>query len=351
MESMTIAIDSEVTRTSDGEGVSLYWVLAMLLRRRRLILAMAALGGLAGLLVASLRPATYTSSFSFLPQSSQDPRSAGLASIAGQFGISLGALGATSTPPQLYADLIVTREVLGPIAQSSVSSSDKRRVPLAAFLKVPAGPPALVLDNTIRTLRKRVVAATVASRTTGMVTVTARTRDPAVSFELAQRLLEGLNRFNLVTRQSQAHAERVFTEARYEAARASLRVAEDALQQFLQGNRQYENSPQLTFQRERLQRDVTLKQQLVTTLVQQYEDARIREVRDTPVITLIERAAMPVRADPRLRGLLLVVGASVGLALGCLFAVLSGSGDRQAQDPAKELLAAEWSRARGRRRA
>lgn len=344
---MTFAIDSAPVDTREGEGVSLYLILAILLRRRRLILMIAALGAIAGLVVAMLRPPTYTSSFSFLPQSTQDPNRAGLATIAGQFGISLGALGASATPPQLYADLIMTREVLGPIADGSVAVSDRPApVPLATFLEVEGGAPALVTDNTIRVLRKRVVAATVASRTTGMVTVRARTRDPKASFELAQRLLDGLNRFNLVTRQSQARAERVFTESRLEAARASLRVAEDALQQFLQMNRQYENSPALTFQRERLQRDVTVKQQLVTTLVQQYEDARIREVRDTPVITLIERATMPVRADPRLRGLLTLLGGLVGLGAAAFFAVVREPRPTAGRDPDAERLANEWKRLR-----
>jgi tyrosine-protein kinase Etk/Wzc len=345
---MTFAIEATRVDSTDDEGISPYLILAILLRRRRMILVVAALGAIAGLVVATLRPPTYTSSFSFLPQSTQDPNRAGLATIAGQFGISLGALGASATPPQLYADLIMTREVLAPIAQSSVAVSDKRSpVPLSTFLEVGGGPPAVVADNTVRVLRKRVVAATVASRTTGMVTVRARTRDPKASFELAQRLLDGLNRFNLVTRQSQAHAERLFTESRYESARASLRVAEDALQHFLQMNRQYENSPALTFQRERLQRDVTLKQQLVTTLVQQYEDARIREVRDTPVITVIERATMPVRADPRLRGLFTVLGALIGFAMAGFYAVLREPRIPAMRDPDAGRLADEWKRFRG----
>jgi uncharacterized protein involved in exopolysaccharide biosynthesis len=349
MEPMSIAIEPEPTVTTDGEGISVYWILAVLLRRRRLLLVAALVGAVVGLGVALVRPPSYTSSFSFLPQSTQDPNRAGLASIAGQFGISLGNLGGASAPPQLYADLIVTREVLGPIAQGSIDVTDQRSsVPLSTFLDIDKGPPALVLDNTVRALRKRVVSATVASRTTGMVTVSARTRDPKASFELAQRLLDGLNRFNLVTRQSQAHAERVFAESRYADARTSLRVAEDALQQFLQTNRQYQNSPPLTFQRERLQRDVMLQQQLVTTLAQQYEDARIREVRDTPVITVIERAVMPVRPDPRLRGLLTVLGALVGVTAAALVVLLAASKDAQSRDPARELLAREWAHARGR---
>ena len=51
--------------------------------------------------------------------------------------------------------------------------------------------------------------------------------------------------------------------------------------------------------RQRLQREVELQQQLVIGLAQQYEESRIREVRDTPVITVIEHPALPARADSR----------------------------------------------------
>jgi uncharacterized protein involved in exopolysaccharide biosynthesis len=54
------------------------------------------------------------------------------------------------------------------------------------------------------------------------------------------------------------------------------------MQAFLQANRQWANSPDLTFQHDRLERDIALRQQVYTTLVQSFEQARISEVRDTP---------------------------------------------------------------------
>jgi uncharacterized protein involved in exopolysaccharide biosynthesis len=269
------------------ESVSLLWMLAVLVRERRLILVFTAAGIILGLALALVRPKTYTTTFSFLPQSTSDPTRAGLAGLAGQFGISLGALGGEAQSPQLYADLLVTRAVLGPIATDSfpVGPDSATKVPLASFLHVGDDAPPVVVEKTLRALRKEVVTTTVATRTTGMVTVQVRTKSPYVSLKIADRLLEGLNYFNLITRQSQAREERRFTEGRLEAARASLRAAEDALQRFLQTNRQFAESPALTFQRDRLQREVLLQQQVVISLAQQYEENRIREVRDTPVIS------------------------------------------------------------------
>lgn len=332
-----------------GGAVSFAWVLAVLLRWRRAILIVSAIGFVLALVAAVLKPATYTASFSFTPQTGQDASRSGLATLAGQFGL---AVGGGTQPPQLYADLLSTREVLGPIARDSfrVATNGATRVPLAEFLGVSGSDPRVVEELTLRELRTRVVAASAATRTTGVVSVIVRTKSPEVSLEVAQRLLDGLSQFNLATRKSQAGEERRFIEGRLASAKASLRAAEDAMQSFLSANRQLGNSPQLSFQRDRLQRDVSLQQQVVMGLAQQYEDARIREVRDTPVLTVIEKPTLPAMADPRGRVTTIVLGAFVAFAL-AVAAVLAGEGWRRQQresedDPSYAQLAAEWQRVR-----
>jgi uncharacterized protein involved in exopolysaccharide biosynthesis len=338
---------------SDAEDeVSLRWFASVVVANRRALIAITAVGIVLGATVALLRKPTYTSTFSFLAETTQDPGRAGLASLAGQFGISLGSMGGSSQPPQLYADLLVSREVLTPIAADSVSVGRGQggRVPLHDFLKVSGSDSAVVLDNAIRRLKRDVVAAAVATRT-GMVTVTVRTRSPQVSKEVADRLLTGLNRFNLITKQTQAGAERQFAAGRLEAAREALRAAEDALQRFLQANRQFSNSPELTFQRDRLQREVTLQQQIVTSLAQQYEEARIREVRDTPLLTVIEHPIVPARPDPQFRALTVIMGALSGLVAGLLLVLAVNVHSRRLgfdNDPTVETLSLEWLRTRGK---
>ena len=336
------------------EGVSIFWLAALLLRERRTMIRGTILGLLTSVAIVLLRQTTYTTTFSFLPQAAQDQSRAGLASLAGQFGISLaslGALGGAQQSPQLYADLLLTREVLGPIASDTfpVDADSLARQPLATFLKVGGGTPSVVADKTLRALRKDVVSTSVAVRTTGMITVNVRTRSRYLSLAIANRLLIGLNHFNLITRQSQAREERRFTEGRLTDARASLRAAEDTMQQFLQTNRQL-GSPALTFQRDRLQREVQLQQQVVTSLAQQYEENRIREVRDTPVITVIEPPILAARPDARLRALILILGTAAGFCVALLTVVVHELWSREAgvaQDPAVGLLVTEWKRLRG----
>jgi uncharacterized protein involved in exopolysaccharide biosynthesis len=123
-------------------------------------------------------------------------------------------------------------------------------------------------------------------------------------------------------RQSQASAERKFTEARLAEGAEELRIAENRLQGFLQGNREFGGSPALGFERDRLNREVAMRQQIYTSLAQAYEQAKIDEVRESPVITVLNPPIEPARPDPRglvSRGL---AGIVLGGMLGIFFALL-----------------------------
>jgi uncharacterized protein involved in exopolysaccharide biosynthesis len=177
--------------------------------------------------------------------------------------------------------------------------------------------PDLRLDATVRSL-ERMIEATASART-GVISVSASSRYRDLSPRLVERLLELVSRFNLETRRTQAAAEREFTEERLRQARQELLAAERRLAAFMQRNRDFSYSPTLTFEQERLSADLSAQRQLLTTLTQAYEQARIEEVRDTPVITVIEPPVRPVR--PERRFLIfravggLVAGATLGLVI------------------------------------
>lgn len=334
------------------EPISLARILAILLRERRTIFGVTAICLILAVVVALARPATYTVSFSFVPEVGQDQSRSGLAGLAGQFGVNLGSVGGQTQSPQFYADLLNTHQLLAPIAVDSfpVSTGRSRPVKLSEFLGVSGSNPSVVLDKTVQVLREKVITASVAARTTGIVSVRVRTRSPEVSLGVANRVVLGLNQFNLLTRQSQAAAERKFVEERLDAARGSLRASEDALQAFLQANRQVGTDQ--SFQRDRLQREVALRQQVAMGLAQQYEDARIREVRDTPVLTVIERPTLPVLPDPRGRVITVILGLMSGLFLGGTFALAREGWNLQRQadshDPSYAMLTGEWRKFRER---
>ncbi len=319
----------------EEDEISLFALGSVLLQHRWRIVRWAFLGGMLATLTVLLKGVTWTASASFVPQGADD---GGLRSLAGQFGVVIpgGAASATQSP-EFYTDLLTSRVILGPIVDDTLVVVEEEGEPRAVLelLEVEGANPAELREEGIQALDESI--RTSVARTTGVVTVSVKTAWPSVSLAITERLVEQVNRFNLQTRQSQAAQERRFVEARLATQRQSLLDAEGRLGAFLQANRQFENSPNLTFEFERLQREVALQQQVLVGLAQSYEEARIREVRDVPVITVIESPSLPARRDRRgvlLRGLLgVLVGGFLGVLVaftGDMFARRRAEGDEEA---------------------
>jgi uncharacterized protein involved in exopolysaccharide biosynthesis len=301
------------------EELSFLRVANVLLRHRRMVVAW---GLLLMVLVAGLTlyfPRTYTARSTFMPQTRK--QSSSLSGIAAQFGLAMPTTEASQSPA-FYADLVQSRGLLGSVVDTpfeyETEDGAKVKGTLTDFYKSKGKTPALRRDAAIRRLGDDVDASTV--QKTGVVDLSVTVTQPALAVQINQRLLELLNEFNLKSRQSQAGEERRFTERRLGEVRQDLRAAEDRLQQFLQRNRDIRNSPELTFQADRLQREVTMQQDVYTTLAQAYEQAKIEEVRDTPVITVVQQAEFPVRPDRRGLVIKSILGLMAGLLVGTAIA-------------------------------
>jgi uncharacterized protein involved in exopolysaccharide biosynthesis len=306
----------------DGESFWGLSIATVLLRSRRMILACVLFGAILGLVLGLLKPRTYTSGATFVPQQPEASASS-LALAASQFGVKLPS-GAGGWGPSVYVELLRSWALLEPLAVDTVTVVEEgnRRVPVMDLLKVNSDDPRRRLELTVRKLGTIVSSREV--KALGGVELHVTTRWPSVSLKLAQELVDGINRFNLEKRKSQATAERQFEETQAADAERALRDAEDRLQEFLQRNRLTTvGSSEVAFQRDRLQRELGLRQQLYTTLVQGRAEARSREVRDTPVITVLEEPRLPVVPQSRRVALKTIVGAFLGGLAGMLAAFLS----------------------------
>lgn len=298
--------------------------------------------------VTLLTPRTFTSEASFLPQLSDPTATSGLAQIAGQFGLSLPA-GDPSQSPQFYAELVVSREILSPLlelqfdvdgARAESELRGRRTVALLDMARVRGRTDEIRREKGVKWLRKHVVRVNT-SRQTGVVSVTATTKWSDVSKTVVDSIIASLNQFNLKSRQSQARSERAFVEERIADAEARLREAENEFRLFLEQNRVIASSPSLMFERDRIAREVNVRQQVYTSLVQALEQARIAEVRNTPLITVVERPDTPARPDERGWLLRLVGGLLLGFSIG-IAKVLVRESSRQLQSESSGEIAA-WN--------
>lgn len=303
-------------RAPDAEGPSLLGVANVLLRHRRLVLALPALGFALGVAVALSRNSEYTASSSFLPEVEQNTGSR-LAGLASQLGVAVG--GASSGESmEFYSELLQSREllretVLTEYRVAPTAGEDTIRGTLIELYGVEGITP----EGRVRSAMARLAAdvSTQLYPRAGLIELETTAPFPELAVQINRRMLELLNEFNLQKRQSKTSAERTFIEARLQEAQRELHGAEEEMKQFLESNRGYAASPQLNFEAGRIQRRLELRQQVYMSLAQAFEQAKVEEVRNTPVITLVERPEGSVRAQSRRLAWTALTGLLVGLVL------------------------------------
>ena len=342
-----------VSGARSPDEVSLWELLTPLVRRWKLLVGIPVLFGLLAGLVSLVLPSVYTAETTVTPVSSGvggagSSALASLAGLAGQLGVATG--GGTALSPDFIASVLKSREVLTATLESRFPdrSSDGKELPLLGILRVKGRTELARLNQGVRQLESSIQVKV--DRSTGIVTLMVDAREPRLAADVANRMLVILNRFNLERRQSQSREQARFTRERMVEAEEELRRAEAAQLRFFQANRDYRGSPVLEFEGSRLQRAVDLRQEVYVSLVKSYDEARISEVRDTPVITTIDSAVAPdQRSAPRPVlniAIALLVGGVVAFIL--VFLLEQRAQAERSAAPEYRSLRQAWNAARGR---
>ncbi|HEX7117790.1 MAG TPA: hypothetical protein VF212_03335 [Longimicrobiales bacterium] len=339
-ESVLVETPDRATTTTPGSGddVSLLGLANAVLRHRRLLvvlpLALAFVVGVSSL----LRDRAYSARTTFLPQGSD--ASGGTVSILGrQLGIDIGA-GAPGQSPAFYAYLVTSRAILEELIHSEFTWATEEGTVTRPLLDVFAGGGATERERLRRAIDRLAESLVVrVNGPTGLVEIEAKAPDPILAEQILGRVLELINRFNVEQRQSQAAAEARFAGERLETARQEMLEAEDELRSFLEENARFELSPRLQLEYSRLTRRLAMRERLHATLAESYEQARIQQVRNTPVITVVERPEGSGR--PMARGTVLRVAVALvaGFVLALLVAFLRDASARLSASGADEYRA------------
>jgi len=275
----------------EERSYSAYGVLNVLLAHARWFVVIPLItGALAGVLTLVFGR-DWVAESSFAPQSSGGASSR-IASLASQLGVAIPGLESEDASIDFYLRLARSRVLLERLALNEyafpleLEGSDSARGNLIALYEVKGRDEAARLRSVVERLRKDIA---VEGDLNARV-VTVRTTAPwaGLAVQINRELLDGIDEFNRERRNSEAAAEREFLENRLATARAELNAAAEALSTFLVSNRRYEDWPALRFEYERLSSEVDQSEQLVASLVQAYEQARLEEVRNTPVISVLD---------------------------------------------------------------
>lgn len=298
-------------------------ILSVILRNIRLITIGPALFTLAILLLVKVvgRPYTAESAFVLSGGASGLGRFSGLAA---QFGLA-PATARSIESPELYLSLLTSRDVLRKVVLTEYvvtvpgnPSDTIRGNLLELFPSKKRSHDAAVVDAVNR-LRKQVKAGS--NPYSGVVFLRTTAPTSELAEQINRRLLDLVDEFNIGRRMVQASIEREFIEERMAIALQELHDAENELKKFLEENRSYAGSPQLAFEAANLRRNVELKHQVYTSLSQAYEQARVEEVRNTALISVIDPPEGSARPSIRL---LMILIASLAFSLACVFLYIMG---------------------------
>jgi len=364
------------------DAVSVIDILLVLVRRKDIILRTTLVFALLGGTFALLAPAEYQSEARVVRESEGEggglPGGLSSGALSG-LGINLGG-GGSGLTPAAYPSVLQSRAVRLAVAKDTFRFPDAER-PMT-YVEYANRPPSLterIMDYTVwlpwtatyavmgalssdtsavdpstgsggdepLTMTKEeqrgaqavegMVSPKVESET-GLMNIRVTAGDPTLAADLASSFVE-----HLKTRVREVRTERVrerlqFVERRFDEVEQELETAEERLAQFLERN-QNPTTATLQFQRDRLQRQVSFKEQLYSDLQSKRTQTRLDLQRQQPVVTVVERPMPPTSpSGPNrllyfLAAVLFGAGAGVGLVLVQTF--LSNWAERSEESRAK----------------
>lgn len=246
---------------------------------------------------------TFLSSTVILPDMGKD-KLGPLGDLASLAGINIGG---EVIMVKLYPDIIQSEAVLTPVIEKKYKSKFyDQPVNLIEYFEIEE-------ETTRRTQevvleRMRILLKIEMSQKTGLLTYSIETKDAQVSADILNTITAELNNFLLTKKATNAGEQRKWIEQRLKEVKFDLSSAENVLKEFREKNRRVTDSPQLLLEQERLMRNVIVQTTIYSTLIQQYEMAKIEELKYVPIINVLDEAKPAAEKNSPKRRLFVTIG-------------------------------------------
>ena len=277
----------------------------------------AALSGLLTAVLTILMPNHYRSEARLLPVESKGAAGnlGGLASAAAAFGVSVpGGDGNDAN----FVDVLNSRWLREQVLSSEYQYHFRRwrfgvgkieKKTLYDYLE------AENMDRAIQALAP--ILSVSRDLKTKVISIAAETTSPELSQLIVQKASKLLETFNREKGRTRGGAKVAFAEARLMEGRKEMDEAEGAFRLFLEANRNYQTSgdPAVRLNGARLETELRLRQQLVTSIAMNREQAMLEEKNDIPILNVLDSGNLPIEKSKPARSIIvLAVAMIVGLA-------------------------------------
>lgn len=352
-----VPVDIRAVDEGDSE-IDLIDILKILWDGRRTILKTVLVFIVLGLAVALLSVEEYTSEVEILPETQQGMSLGSLGGLAQQFGFSAPVQqGGEEISANLYPSIIQSNlflqelmnyEVNVPNGSEKISLAEymesyQHRSWVMAVIRFPLtfkswvtswfkSDPASIENRIandqasqrlvrmpgdeweiLRNIRNRITATI--NNETGEVTVSVEMQDPVIAASVADEVVQNLSDFITEKRTEKTRRNVEFIEERFEEAKTQFEEAQKELAAFNDANRGRLTAMART-EEQLLQSRYDLAFNLYNSLAERLEEARIKLQEETPVISIIEPAAVPDRRSTPNRTLILIVFILLGITIG-----------------------------------
>ena len=142
-----------------------------------------------------------------------------------------------------------------------------------------------------------------------IISISAETTSPELSQMIVQQAAKLLETFNREKGRTRGGAKAAFAEARLAEGRREMDEAEDSFRRFLEGNRNYQTSgdPAVRLRGTRLETELRLRQQLVTSIAMNREQALLEEKNDIPILNMLDPGNLPIDKSKPARSVMVLL--------------------------------------------
>ncbi len=299
----------------EEEEINLIQYVNVLLKRRWMIIVGVFLCVLLTGIYSKRQSPVYKAYAQFLPSKDPDMTSR-MGTLIGGGRVESFESNVTS---EYYAELLKRSMFLERIANRKFNSKRYgKEVDLFSFYEIEADNETERLVKVYNAIKGSLEVST--HRTTKVITISYSTGEPELSAAITNAFIDELIKYNRDVRDSKAGRNLKFIEGQLNDNRKLLKDAESSLANFAAKNRIIA-SPDLEVEKDRLERNVKIQEEVYTTLKKQLELAKIEEQEEKPVIEILESAAPPLyKSSPKTRKNVILAGlVSLFLFVGLAF--------------------------------
>jgi uncharacterized protein involved in exopolysaccharide biosynthesis len=240
---------------------------------------------------------------------------AGMSDLASAAGVSVGETPIARLYPLMVRSDRILREV---IHKKYATPSGPDSVNLIQYWHFDGHPEEEAYELTLKTLRDR-MDLTFDSR---LLTLVLRVvmEEARLAADVANQVTAQLDIYTRTKRRTSVTAQREFIEKRLGETQGSLTASEDRLRSFREKNRRIIDSPMLLLEQARLEREFQINSTIFVELKKQVEIAKIEEIKNIPIINVLDLARVPISRSAPKRTATVVWIFSFSLVIGILAA-------------------------------